>query len=361
MKPIPFIYKSGRDGRAGKITLTVDGELYIFDDASPNFTSIITALMAGAWSKVSELVSIKNSVAQYTNGLVQIVNGELQYNGLPLHSALASRIVEAFNSGSNYEFLVNFLNKVQLNPLASARDEIYLFLDACDLPITDDGDFYAYKYVRSDYMDCYSGKFDNSVGSKPEMKPEECDSRREVTCSRGLHFCSRSYLGNTLSSTSHRIMKVKVNPANVIAIPNDYNNAKGRAWTYEVVDELFDEKLIKSDNEAVERDLTPTADDRKATKAATASRGSGVKLTESDVLDIRRMLKDGFSYPVIGAKYGVHRRTVERIAKGDAWKSVKLPVAKKPAKKSAPKITTDKKKDKKTGKPASKSKAKKKR
>jgi hypothetical protein len=31
---------------------------------------------------------------------------------------------------------------------------------------------------------------------------------------------------------------VKINPADVVAIPSDYANAKGRAWTYEVVDEI---------------------------------------------------------------------------------------------------------------------------
>jgi hypothetical protein len=33
-------------------------------------------------------------------------------------------------------------------------------------------------------------------------------------------------------------MLVKVNPADVVSIPSDYNNAKGRAWKYEVVGEM---------------------------------------------------------------------------------------------------------------------------
>lgn len=33
-------------------------------------------------------------------------------------------------------------------------------------------------------------------------------------------------------------MIVKINPADVVAIPSDYNNAKGRTWRYVVVGEL---------------------------------------------------------------------------------------------------------------------------
>jgi hypothetical protein len=33
-------------------------------------------------------------------------------------------------------------------------------------------------------------------------------------------------------------MICKVNPADVVAIPNDYNNTKMRVWTYEVVGEV---------------------------------------------------------------------------------------------------------------------------
>lgn len=328
---IPFIYKEGREGRPGSIVLNLDGKPYSFTESHGNFKQIVTALLNGAWSKLADLVDVKKAIARYTNGLVQILDsGELHYNNVPLHNALTTRILDAYNTGGDYEFLATFLNNLQQNPIQSARDEVYLFLDACNLPITEDGHFLAYKVVRNNYTDCYTGKFDNSIGSKPEMKPDDCDTNRHNHCSRGLHFCSRSYIEH-FRHGDNRLMIVKVNPANVVSIPSDYNNAKGRAWIYEVVGEITDDSDIKSpatDPNKVKLDLKPTAADRKATKAATVTRASGSKLTESDVLGIRKMVGEGFSYAIVGAKFGVHRRTIERIAKGDAWKHVKAKDAK---------------------------------
>jgi hypothetical protein len=38
-------------------------------------------------------------------------------------------------------------------------------------------------------------------------------------------------------------MVVKINPADVVSIPNDYSNTKGRTWRYEVVGEIPFEKV----------------------------------------------------------------------------------------------------------------------
>jgi hypothetical protein len=55
------------------------------------------------------------------------------------------------------------------------------------------------------------------------------------TCSTGLHFCSEGYLN---SFGGERTVIVKINPADVVSIPSDYNDAKGRACRYEVIGEL---------------------------------------------------------------------------------------------------------------------------
>ena len=327
MKPIPFSYRAGKPGRPGSVTLVLDNEPMQFTEGCSNYTQIVNALKNGAWSALCDLVNPKAAIARYTNGLVQIMdNNELLYDGKPLHNALVTRILDTYNSGGSYEFLTNFLNKVQLNPIESARDEIYLFLDACNLPIQDDGDFLAYKVVRHDYLDKHSRTMDNSIGQKPEMDPAACDPDRNNECSRGLHFCSRSYVSQ-FRWDGDRLMIVKINPANVVAIPRDYNNAKGRAWTYEVVDEILDDSDIKGSVKPFEVNLTPTAADRAVTKSINPKRSTGSKLSEDEVLGIHKMLREDFSYAIIGAKYGVHRRTIERIAKGEAWKNVKPKIA----------------------------------
>jgi hypothetical protein len=67
------------------------------------------------------------------------------------------------------------------------------------------------------------------------MERNAVDDNKDVTCSAGLHFCSRSYLDHF---GGDRIMILKINPADVVSIPSDYNDAKGRACRYEVIGEL---------------------------------------------------------------------------------------------------------------------------
>jgi hypothetical protein len=76
---------------------------------------------------------------------------------------------------------------------------------------------------------------DNSPGKIVEMERNAVDDNRDRTCSAGLHFCSQSYLTHF---GGEKIVIVKINPKDVVSIPSDYNDAKGRACRYEVVGEM---------------------------------------------------------------------------------------------------------------------------
>lgn len=78
----------------------------------------------------------------------------------------------------------------------------------------------------------------NSPGNTVSMPRYQVDSNRYNTCSVGLHFCSREYLPAFGCGDGEKVVLVKVNPADVVSIPVDYNNAKGRTWKYEVVSEV---------------------------------------------------------------------------------------------------------------------------
>ena len=55
------------------------------------------------------------------------------------------------------------------------------------------------------------------------------------TCSYGLHFCSEGYLRHF---GGDRVVILKINPRDVVSIPTDYNNTKGRCCRYEVIGEV---------------------------------------------------------------------------------------------------------------------------
>jgi hypothetical protein len=139
--------------------------------------------------------------------------------------------------GFPVEPLVAFMENLMTNPSKRAVDELYGFLEKNSLPITPDGHFLAYKKVRQNYFDCHTGKMDNSVGKVVEMERNEVDDNKDQTCSAGLHFCSQEYLPHFGGGDS-RVVIVKINPRDVVSIPVDYNNAKGRACRYEVIGEV---------------------------------------------------------------------------------------------------------------------------
>jgi hypothetical protein len=73
------------------------------------------------------------------------------------------------------------------------------------------------------------------------MPRNKVDEDKDRTCSYGLHFCSISYLPHFSDSCGGHTMIVKINPKDVVAIPADYNNTKGRTCRYEVIGEYTED------------------------------------------------------------------------------------------------------------------------
>lgn len=218
------------------ITVLLNNKCHIIDISSPEFIGVRDAVRDQDWARVERTIDRAAAINAYGKGKVVVKDGTVLYNGKPLHNALTTKMLNMMNQGFNITPLVNFLDRVMLNPSSTAVEELYLFLESGHIPISPDGYILAYKAVRHDYKDYHSGKFDNSVGSKHEMPRNQVDDNRHNTCSHGFHFCSLSYSKQFLRSGGH-LMIVKIDPADVVSIPSDYNNTKGRTWKYEVVGE----------------------------------------------------------------------------------------------------------------------------
>lgn len=219
------------------MTLIVDGLTNVLTPASHrNYDAIRDAWKAQNMDRVRSLLDLTSAITGIMDGRVSVEHGVVSLDGENLHNAITTRIIEQHAEGFDASSMCNFLANLEDNPSKQAVDELYLFLEAGNLPITEDGCFLAYKMVREDYTDHYTGKFDNSVGKTPKMKRNKVDDRRDVTCSDGLHFCSQGYLHSYHSGG--RVMLIKINPRDVVSIPSDYKNAKGRCCQYEVVGEV---------------------------------------------------------------------------------------------------------------------------
>jgi hypothetical protein len=224
------------------IMLVVDGDSFtITSESHRNYDEIRSALAEGDNDYVESLIDIAEQLKiGFKNDRVSIVDGKVYIDDVRLSLVLEDRIISMVDEGFDAAPMCKFVENLYQNPSAQSVDQLYAFLEKCNLPITEDGCFIAYKRVRDNYTDVHSGKFDNSIGQVVEMIRNQVNDNRNQTCSSGLHFCSQSYLAHFGGS---RIMIVKINPRDVVSIPNDYGDAKGRCCKYEVIGELVGDEV----------------------------------------------------------------------------------------------------------------------
>ena len=221
------------------IILVLNGKSHtISKDTHIAYDKIVDALKKRNWDVLHDLVDTKKAITVFSKGNVSITeDNEVYWKGAPFHNALSTRMLDMFNEGFSIEPMVLFMENLMNNPSTRSIEQLYGFLEKNSLPITDDGHFLAFKRVRSDYKDIHTATIDNSVGMTVEMERSEVDDDPNSLCSSGLHFCSESYL-DSFGGQNDPVMILKINPADVVSIPTDYNGAKGRCCRYEVVDQV---------------------------------------------------------------------------------------------------------------------------
>ena len=231
---IPFILKSN------SVSLFPAGGAPVVIDASHiNFHAVVDAIKAGNFDEALELASVATFMSKVSKGAVEVGADGVTYQGQPITGYLADKMVVFFNEGLPVEHYCTFLDNLMGNPSMTSRKELFMFLEAADLPITPDGCFLAYKAVRGDFKDKHSGNFDNSPGKSHIMARHGVDDDRNVTCSYGFHAAAYEYARNFMSGDD-RMVAVKINPADVVSVPSDYANQKLRCCRYEVAFEVPD-------------------------------------------------------------------------------------------------------------------------
>lgn len=225
----PFIIQGNN------IVVVIDNKPHTVSKTHITYEKLKEAIKNSDWEQVRNLVEPKEVVLKYAEGFVRIDGDKFTWQGKPMHNALSTKMIEMLKEGFPITPLIRFMERLMENPSKRAVDELYGFLEKGNLPITPDGYFLAYKKVRENYTDCHTGTMDNSVGKVVSMPRNEVDDDKDRTCSAGLHFCSEEYLSHFGGA---RTMILKINPKDVVSIPADYNDSKGRACRYEVIGEL---------------------------------------------------------------------------------------------------------------------------
>lgn len=237
---------------------------YIIASHDTRFVSIRDAIRTKNWDQVREVLDVKTAVTKRTKGLFEVTEDSVTYKGEVLHNAVVKRIIAFLKSGEDFDPLLKFLERLLNNPSSHSIDQLYEFLENKNLPVDPDGCFYAYKAIRADYKDIYSGTIDNSIGAKPEMPRRLVDDNFRNHCSKGLHVGALDYVesyGGIPHSTNICVL-CKVDPADVVSVPEDCGRQKVRVSKYEVValytgpmpetvyrpgDEAFDEVIDRDE------------------------------------------------------------------------------------------------------------------
>jgi len=226
------------DPQTGYITVVLDGKTYSINAGNKLFSNALEAFKTNDWDAfvacVNPEIRLKSLYAKYEG--IEVKDGNLYVFGDPVHSTIATRVLSFLESGLDCVHLFKFILKLNLNPSKRAVDELYTFLDHRALPITDNGNFLAYKAVREDYTDKHTGKFLNTVDSVLEMPRNKVDDNKEVACSDGFHVATIEYARDFWAGTGH-IMLVEINPSDVVSIPVDCQFQKLRTCKYKVVGE----------------------------------------------------------------------------------------------------------------------------
>jgi hypothetical protein len=243
VSPMPFVLQ--RD----YISVVVNGKAERVTKGQPTFKQLYKALEKGQWGKVPKLVSLAAMIADRSHGKVTVNANGVFYKGQKIDNSITTKINELIRHNKPVAHVLRFMDNLYKQPDVNTVNEIYEWLSNGRFALTDDGCFLAYKVVKADYTDCHTGTIDNSVGQIVSMPRKDVDPNRRNECSYGLHFCSKGYLPHFHSSNEH-IMEVKVNPADVVAIPIGYNFTKGRTWRYEVLREVQPGEMIVGETDS---------------------------------------------------------------------------------------------------------------
>lgn len=196
------------------------------------------------YPKVLRFVTPEKQISEKTKGLMNMnQRGVVRLTATDVDPVVRDYLPEFIERGWPLQPLVRLAENVHKIGNAFVRDQLVRFLRSGRLQITDDGCFIAYKLVRrNEYgklVDIYSGNFHNNLGCTPRMPLSEVDQNPHVTCSKGLHVGTWGYMHSGFASWSSKveIIAVKVNPADVVSAPYEYQSQKMRTCGYTVVKE----------------------------------------------------------------------------------------------------------------------------
>jgi hypothetical protein len=229
------------------VTVSIDGKPHTYLVNTPEFDTIVSFIRQNDDEGLVNFVnSFKKKVEskygdsfRVENNVVFVKNSDGSEDSLP--RVLGERVREFADEDLPVGPLLKFWKRLNQNPSYDSVHRLFECLDKNNHPLLPDGRFLAWKRIRSDRKDFYSGKFDNSDGSKPSVPRNQVDDDHKTACSYGLHISSYDYAKNHYHYGEGLMVEVAIDPKDVVSVPTDYNDQKMRVTTYEVFGEVTEE------------------------------------------------------------------------------------------------------------------------
>lgn len=234
------------------ITIVVDRQVHTVQRSAANANALIAELAKGESADlevIKAMASVKNYIVYLSQGRISLTDAGIQFMGELVNSYMTERIMRHHAEGVDVSPMLAFMDRVMNHPIIGIQQDIYKWCEKGDMPFTAEGHIIAYKKVREDYRSYHSSPdgthLHHPIGGFVEMERSAVDPRRDNTCSTGLHFCSYDYLNAYQGANTGRILILSIDPQDVIAIPTDYNQTKGRACRYRIIGELDHDQAQK--------------------------------------------------------------------------------------------------------------------
>lgn len=245
---------------------------------------------------LDKFLDIKTKIERYSNKIFTVDNKKSQMflkgDDTPMPDLMVEKLLELEKEGEDFMPLIRFWKKLKTNPSQASINQLYGFMVHNGIGLTESGDIVVEKGVSAKngkLVDSRTRTIDNSIGQVVKMDRAKVDDNPKQTCSHGLHVGAPEYVRDFYGGI---IIKCTVNPADVVAVPTDYNNTKMRVCEYTVVgyseEHTSHKPLFKlSDFISVPNEYTQKQLDYTAPKETENLGEAGLKELEVDAEEVK--------------------------------------------------------------------------
>jgi hypothetical protein len=264
-----LLYKLVGSGETQTLTVFGQERPKVANNTHPHWDKLLAGVLANDPEVIRYFDMQAEVQARFArlSDRVTLVGDVVNFDGDPVHNALTMQLMRLVEEDEdNYQPLVNFFELVMQNPNEHSREQLFNFLEnhPNGFSIAENGYIVGYKglyQIDPEEKDGFefrtywqgtnpvtvdgvsdTGYVYQNIGSIVEMARSKVSHNPEVGCSYGLHVSTYDYA----KSYGNVVVRVLVNPRDVVSVPNEHRAAKIRVCRY-----VNDEVVAEGYNRAV--------------------------------------------------------------------------------------------------------------